>query len=272
MTVSSPAHSDPEDLTGLDQLSDADLAAALVTRAGQLASRMREDGLEAEQKTSVSDLVTAADRAAEALVTTALATLRGHDGLVGEEGSRRESTSGRRWVVDPVDGTYNFFSGFAYWCSAIALTTTDDDVLLGAVHHPTSAETWLGGPGLPTTRNGVPVARLEDRPLADCGLGTYVHPTTLSDPDVREVWLRVAAAVATPRMLGSSSVDLASVAGGRLGVWAQHSVLDWDWFPGKALVEGAGGVTAVVEHRGHRWHLAGNEQAVTELLAVVRGS
>lgn len=262
MTAAADPSLDPD-------LPDDALAAALVTRAGELAARMRAEGLVAEQKTSVSDLVTAADRAAEDLVTRALLAARPDDGLVGEEGSRRASRSGRTWVVDPVDGTYNFFAGLAYWCSAMALTTPEG-TRLGAVHHATAGETWVGGHGRSTTLNGLPVTPLLDRPLADCGLGTYVHPTTLSDPDVREVWLAVAAAVATPRMLGSSSVDLASVAGGRLGVWAQHSVLDWDWMPGQALVEGAGGRTEVVEHRGYRWHLAGNEQAVGELLEVIR--
>ena len=70
-------------------------------------------------------------------------------------------------------------------------------------------------------------------------------------------------------MLGSGSCDLAGVAGGRIGVWAQHSCPDWDWLPGQALVVAAGGRAEVVEHRGHRWHVAGNHQAVAELLAVL---
>jgi fructose-1,6-bisphosphatase/inositol monophosphatase family enzyme len=70
-------------------------------------------------------------------------------------------------------------------------------------------------------------------------------------------------------MLGSGSLELAAVAGGRLGVSAQLDTLDWDWLPGAALVQGAGGVTEVVHHRGHRWHLAGNRQAVAEIRALL---
>lgn len=244
---------------------DLELAQHLVTRAGALAARMRADGLDAQQKTSVSDVVTAADHAAEELVTQTLLDERPDDGLLGEEGSQRDGTSGRRWVIDPVDGTYNFFSGLAYWCSALALEDADGTVL-GAVHQPVGGETWLGGRDHPTTLDGVPVTPLVDRPLADCSLATYVHPTTLQDPDVREVWLALVAGVATPRILGSGSCDLAGVAGGRVGVWAQHSAPDWDWLPGQALVRAAGGRAEVVEHRGHRWHVAGNRQAVGELL------
>lgn len=272
--TSARAADDLPDLTDLVRevdpgLSDADLAVALVQRAGRLAAQLRAEGLQVERKTSVSDFVTAADRAAEAFVTRALERARPDDGLVGEEGAQRASRSGRSWVVDPVDGTYNFFSGAGYWCSALALRGADGEAVLGAVHQPVSGETWLGGPDLPTTLDGRRVDPVEDRPAALCGFGTYLHPTAIRRDELREPWLAMTSRVATVRMLGSSSVDLASVATGRLGVWAQHSVLDWDWYPGHALVLGAGGRTHVLEHRGRRWHLAGSPTAVEELSAAL---
>lgn len=87
---------------------DAQLAAAVVRDAGQLALRMRPAGVRAHAKTSASDVVTAADLAAEELVVARLGSERPVDGIVGEEGSEREGTSGRTWVIDPVDGTFNF--------------------------------------------------------------------------------------------------------------------------------------------------------------------
>lgn len=90
---------------------DADLATDLVTRAAELALQMRSAGLRGEQKTSVSDVVTAADRAAEKLIREELNRLRPEDGVMGEEGTLQEGTSGRTWVIDPVDGTYNFLQG-----------------------------------------------------------------------------------------------------------------------------------------------------------------
>ena len=94
---------------------------SLVRDAGQLAQRMRTAGVEAHAKTSPSDVVTAADLAAEELVVGRLRSERPDDGIVGEEGAHREGTSGRTWVIDPVDGTYNFSTGSDYWCSALAL-------------------------------------------------------------------------------------------------------------------------------------------------------
>ena len=94
-----------DELTG--RLSDVDLAARLVVDAGTLARRLREDGLDVRRKTSVSDVVTEADDAAEQHITALLAAHRPDDGILGEEGTLVAGDHDRRWVVDPVDGTYN---------------------------------------------------------------------------------------------------------------------------------------------------------------------
>ncbi|WP_296607296.1 inositol monophosphatase family protein, partial [Nocardioides sp.] len=138
---------------------DAALAARLVRDAGTLAARMRADGVETATKSSISDVVTAADHAAERLVVDGLSLERPEDGVLGEEGAARQGTSGRTWVIDPVDGTYNFVAGLDWWCSAIALTD-GDRLVLGAVHHPATGRTFVGGPDLPTTVDGTPLQPL----------------------------------------------------------------------------------------------------------------
>ena len=253
--------------------TDAELAAALVRDAGALAARMLGDGVSTSYKTSISDVVSAADHAAEELVVTRLRELRPDDGIVGEEGTShpaRDPGTNRTWFVDPVDGTYNFLSGLRVWCAAVALADADGPVL-GAVYHPDANELWLGGRGLPTTCNGVPVAPLVDRPLADVSVASYLHPTTLPDDSIRVPLLRAIQGAATVRMLGSGSIELAAVAAGRLGAWVQLDSLEWDWLPGAALVRAAGGVAEVVHAHGHRWHLAGSAQTVRELSLRVQG-
>jgi hypothetical protein len=135
--------------------SDLDLAAQLVTEAGKLALTMRQGVLVVDRKTSISDVVSDADKAAEAMIVERLAELRPDDGLIGEEGAARAGQ--RKWIIDPVDGTYNFVSGLPEWCSALALVD-GDELVLGAVYQATSDELWLGGPTVPTTLNGRPVA------------------------------------------------------------------------------------------------------------------
>lgn len=249
--------------------TDAHLAQALVYNAGRLAWRMREQGLQqVDQKTNVSDVVTEADRAVEQFVAGVLEALRGEDGIVGEEGAGRESASGRTWVVDPVDGTYNFTSGSDYWCSALALRDAEG-IVFGAVHRPAMGYTWFGGRDFPTRRDAQEVAPLVDAPAAEISLSTYLHPSSIADEDIRATWQRVAEKFATVRMLGAGSVDLSSVADGTWGAWMQHSVADWDWFPGKALVEAAGGAARKVEAGGVVWCLAGNKKVVDEMEAAL---
>lgn len=257
---------------------DPHLAQALVFNAARLAWRMREIGVTTHHKTSLSDVVTEADTYTEQFVVEALAALRPQDGILGEEGSTQTSSSGRVWVIDPVDGTYNFTLGSDYWCSALALVEGNPEtaknpeelcaagtVRFGAVHRPAMGYTWCGGPENPTSRDGRELLRLEHTPAEKLCLGTYLHPTFLGDHAVRDPWEKVASRFASWRMLGAGSVDLASVADGTLGAWLQHSVPPWDWLPGKALVEGAGGETLQIETGGVVWSVAGNPRAVQEI-------
>ncbi|GAA3538955.1 fructose-1,6-bisphosphatase [Aeromicrobium flavum] len=250
---------------------DVALASELVVEAAALAARIRADGgLETRAKTSVSDVVTEADLAAEAHIVERLGRERPDDGLLGEEGTFREGASGRRWVIDPVDGTYNFSTDSDYWCSAVALAE-GDRVLLGAVAHHATGTVVVGGPGVPTTRNGEPLPDIEDAELAGLGAATYAHPGFIGTGAGFDAWVRAAALPATIRMLGSGSMDLVGVATGRLGCWFQHSTPDWDWLPGTALVAGLGGSAERVEAHGLVWSIAGPPTAVRELGDAIRG-
>ena len=163
---------EPQDIPA--DVDDVTLSLELTARAARLATRMRAEGLEGEHKTSITDVVTAADHAAEELVEGTLRRLRPEDGIIGEEGAEAPSRSGRTWVIDPVDGTYNFLSGLGTWCSALALTDGDGS-LLGAVHQPAVDEAWVGGREVSTRLNGVPVEPLADLPLEE-------HPQRLLLP------------------------------------------------------------------------------------------
>lgn len=260
-----------------DRDDDAALAQALVYNAGRLAWRMREAGLTTEYKTSASDVVTAADNAAEAFIADTLRTLRPEDGLLGEEGTSAPSQSGRTWVIDPVDGTYNFTTGSDYWCSALALVDGDpedpDLIHFGAVHRPAMGYTWFGGSDFPTTVDGRPVGRLDAAdadvaPAATC-LSGYLHPTDIADPAMGNAYTQVVKEFATVRWNGSASIDLGNVAQGNHGCWMQRSVLPWDLLPGRALVEGAGGRVERVEAAGQLWSVAGTPASVSRVLEIL---
>lgn len=250
-----------------DLAEDAALAASLVREAGRLAADMRADGLRTEHKTSISDVVTAADRAAEELITDRLAQERPGDAVLGEEGTERAGTTGRSWVIDPVDGTWNFVRGLTWWCSAIALRGPDD-VLLGAVYHPHDDAVFVGGPDLPSTRDGDQLPRLEDRALAESCASTYLHPP-FYDGAVGDAFVRAVSGAATLRMLGSGTMDQMALAQGQMDVLFQHSVPDWDWYPGIAIVRGVGGVARRTTAGGVTWSVSGVPTAVAEVCALL---
>lgn len=117
------------------------------------------------------------------------------------------------------------------------------------------------------TVGGTPLA-----PLADAGLdelATYLHPRSMKDEAIREAWTDAVKDAATIRMWGAGSIDLALVASGQMGGWLQHSVADWDWLPGKALVEAAGGRAVKVSAGGVVWCVAGNARLVGDVVTTL---
>lgn len=246
-------------------VDDAQLAALLVREAGTLAAAMRHGGIDAETKTHVSDVVTAADHASEAQVVATLRRERPDDSIVGEEGADHVGTSGRTWVIDPVDGTYNFHRGLDWWCSAVALVD-GDDVVVGAVHHASSDTTYVGGPESPSTSDTEPLARLEDRPLSESCASTYLHPP-FYEGEIGAAFMRAVSGVATLRMMGSGTMDAVAIARGQCDVLFQHSVPDWDRLPGAAIIRGVGGESRVVHAAGVDWHVAGVPSAVADICA-----
>jgi histidinol-phosphatase len=95
--------------------------------------------------------VTDADRAVETAIREALATHRQSDGLVGEEFGSDKGSSGRYWVIDPIDGTKNFMRGVPTWATLIALVEVDaagnEEVVVGIASAPALARRWAAAKG-----------------------------------------------------------------------------------------------------------------------------
>ena len=95
--------------------------------------------------------VTDADRAVETAIREALATHRSTDGLVGEEFGSDKGSSGRYWVIDPIDGTKNFMRGVPTWATLIALVEVDaagnEEVVVGVASAPALARRWAAAKG-----------------------------------------------------------------------------------------------------------------------------
>jgi myo-inositol-1(or 4)-monophosphatase len=168
-----------------------------------------------------------------------LGAFPGH-ALYGEEGIAGNSSSEWQWIVDPIDGTVNFFYGIPHFCISIALRRAGE-ILLGVIYDPMRDEMWtVTHEGTPLL-NGKPIAVSPRHELRDAvlSIGFAKSKTTIAAglPLVEKFVGRVRKI----RLMGSAALDLAYVATGRLDAYIESSVSLWDIAAGKLLVERGGG-------------------------------
>jgi myo-inositol-1(or 4)-monophosphatase len=234
---------------------DRALAERLVRAAGAIALELR--GGAVEVKGDATDVVTEADRRAEAVMLDLLRAERPDDGVLGEEGAA-VAGGARRWLLDPVDGTLNYASRLPAWCSAVALVDAEG-ALASAVHDPLSGELFSAARGAGQRTLGT--APL----LGEATVATFVD-IRRRDPEIAAGTGALLERIGALRAAGCGSLELAWVADGRLHGWVQADVEPWDWHPGALLVAEAGGAIAV----DGRWHVAAASAALCDaLLAVV---
>ncbi len=185
-------------------------------------------------------MVSDADREAEAVLVELLARERPQDGVLGEEGASREGSSGRTWIVDPLDGTTNYLWGYPAWSVSVGLEDGDGG-LAGVVHDPVRAETFCAARGQGARLNGSPVRVRDAGELATSLVATGFGYTGEVRAAQADVLLRVLPAVRDIRRAGSAALDLAWVAAGRLDGYFERGGNPWDWSAGTLLVLEAGG-------------------------------
>jgi myo-inositol-1(or 4)-monophosphatase len=234
---------------------DLDLAERAARRGAAAAAQHFRTALAVQRKRTPVDVVTLADHEAEAAVVALLAAERPADAIVGEEGTARAGGA-RRWVVDGLDGTFNFVSGVPHWCVAVALEEAGE-LRAAAVHDPLRDEHFSAARGLGCRAAGRPGAVRGDRALHEALVATFLRTDKLAGARAAPVLAALAERAGMLRMGGSGTLDLAWVAAGRVDGWAQPNVDEWDWLPGRMLVEEAGGRCTVLPG-SPAWHVAGS--------------
>lgn len=224
----------------LDELLDIARAAAL--RAGaELRDRFAAPARDVQTKSSARDLVSAADHAAEDDVRDVLASARPGDGVLGEEGEETPSRTGLRWVVDPLDGTWNFLHGVPHWCVSVGCEDASGG-LVGVVYDPLREELFAGA-----RERG---ARLDDGALtgpdsADLASATVGGEFSGRSEELAETAHRIVMVASHVRQYGSTALDLAWLAAGRWdAVYHARRPAPWDVAAGAVL---CGEVGVVVE-------------------------
>lgn len=219
--------------------ADILLANRLADAAGEAIRPFFRSGFTHEAKEDSSP-VTEADRAAEAAIRRILDAECPRDGIIGEEYGEKAGTSGRTWVIDPIDGTVSFMAGRPIFGSLLALLEENWPVL-GVIDQCINRERWVGATGYPTTLNGSAVKTRTCRSLSNATLATS-GPQYFTQHD-GEHFMALAAKTAHKRMLfGGDCYNYALLASGHIDIVVEAGLKLHDFAALVPVIIGSGGM------------------------------
>ncbi len=213
---------------------ELDLAIEAAQRAAELALRHQPNIL-VEAKPDESP-VTQADRECERMIARMLSDAFPEDGILGEEGARAESRSGRRWIIDPIDGTRDYVRGNPLWANLIALEA-GDQIVAGVVNLPVLGKLYAASRGGGAYCNGSRIHASAKTSIAESVLclNGYDKMAGLPGRDRLLDWMARFWAV---RGLGGAA-DAMMVAAGQAEIWIEPRASPWDFAPLKIILEEA---------------------------------
>lgn len=254
-----------------------DVARKLAKEAGGLIALRRQGHIEvAQTKSSAVDIVTAVDKEAEELLHSRLAELRPGDGFLGEEGQSSPSTTGITWVVDPIDGTVNYFYDIPHYAVSIAAVTGEPvpgqwQVEAGAVYNPATNELFSAARGAGSYLGDRKLHIPSPPPLEQALLATGFAYSSAMRKEQSRIMHEVLPQIRDIRRMGTASLDLAFVAAGRVDVFYERTLMPWDHAAGELIVTEAGGVVAGIADLppGREGLYAGHPELVGRLKSVI---
>jgi inositol-phosphate phosphatase / L-galactose 1-phosphate phosphatase / histidinol-phosphatase len=217
---------------------DIALALRLADAAGEAIRPHFRSGDACERKGDATP-VTIADREAEEAMRRILKAETPRDTVIGEEFGEERGTSGRSWVLDPIDGTVSFAGGRPIFGTLVALVV-DGFPVLGVIDQPILRERWVGASGRPTTFNGRPVRTRSCRRLSDAVLAT-TGPQYFDEHDGDHFMALAARTDHRRMMMGGDCYNYALVASGYVDIVCEANLKLHDWAALVPVVEGAGG-------------------------------
>jgi len=215
---------------------ELDLIGVVAKRAGGIALGYWNTGLGAETKADASP-VTIADRECERVIAQALEEAFPGDGLLGEEGAAKPSRSGRRWIIDPIDGTRDFLRGNRAWAVLIGLEEAGE-VVAGVSYLPAMDEMFTAAHGSGAFLNGQRIRASNISHPSEAVLCVNQFSTVLTygfSAGLLE-WMAQFWAV---RSMGGC-LDAMMVSRGQADLWIETSGKPWDFAPLKIIAEEAG--------------------------------
>lgn len=236
-------------------MTDLELATHAALEAGKLLRSHFGSDATVDEATH-HDIKLALDRQAQYLITEILLGVRPGDALYGEEGIAGNQSSPRQWIVDPIDGTVNFFYGIPHFCVSIALRV-GGEISVGVIHDPMVGETWTVEKGGPALLNGKPVRASRRTRLSESILFVGCGKDEMSLQTGIERFRKASIKARKMRMMGSAALAMAYVASGRLDAYVESRISLWDIAAGHLLLETAGGKVTLdpVPGDGDAWSI-----------------
>jgi histidinol-phosphatase len=231
----------------------ADLAFAqhLADIADEISMRFFRDARTSVRTKTDGTPVTEADEAIERRLRDEIGSAFPDDSVYGEEEGRAEGTSGRRWIIDPIDGTKPFSWGIRNWATLISLET-GDDIVCGVASAPAVGDRYWAARGTGAVRNGKPIRVSEVTDLKDARIGyTAIHAFTREVPLLQE-FLGLVDIAAADRGIGDFLGHML-VAQGSLDVMVEPLLNPWDIGAVIVIVQEAGGRMTDLEGTAHVW-------------------
>lgn len=217
---------------------EVDFAREIAIAAGTNARRFLDTGIVTETKADTSP-VTAADKDNERLLRDAIEREFPEDGIFGEEGAAKSGTNGRRWIVDPIDGTRDFVLGNRFWCVLVGLEEGEES-LVGVAHFPMLGETYWAAKGDGAYLNDERLRASSRTSVGECSF----HPNGLHLAEARPHLPTIVELMQqswSVRAYGGA-LDACLLASGKVDIWFEPKVAPWDLAAPRLIIEEAGGV------------------------------
>jgi|688.fasta_scaffold153152_4 myo-inositol-1(or 4)-monophosphatase len=163
--------------------------------------------------------------------------------ILGEEGNANVGGEGDvEWIVDPIDGTVNYFFSIPHFCVSIAARRKNTDhLLVGVIYDPMMDELWQVAEDVPAMLNGKPIKVSTRAKMAEAVVTVGFSKTKESLDAGFLRYQKIAYEVRKTRMLGSAALAMAYIACGRLDAYVEEQISLWDIAAGQMLIESAGG-------------------------------
>ena len=181
------------------------------------------------------------DKESQELISDYLLSVFPDSTILGEEGNDGVAQSDYCWIVDPIDGTVNYFYGIPIFCVSIALQHKGK-LVMGCVYDPMQQECFSAIAGQEPTLNGQPIAVSSRSRMAEAVvfIGHGTHDGS-GEAGIRR-FAHISRQVRKIRILGSAALSLCYIAAGRFDAYVEGRICLWDFAAARVILEAAGGV------------------------------